>query len=241
MVSRAVMALTSKKKKKSRKRKAKEPADPGDPPYLARHVRAEFDSHADTCAFIKEHCCVIGETGHHIAVGGFHKGIGSLESVPIVHVAVAYDCPKTGQVVILIFHHVLLIPGLKTHLLNTYQVRNQGIIVNDTPLHQLQPDQRTQTSHSVVCEDPEFQIPLVIDGVMSGFDVRKPTLDEVNDPDNLVIHMTSDIEWNPGTDVAQDMEDALRRHQERGYDLVHQEPRQLGTLQVRGRNQDRQL
>ena len=76
MVSRAVMALTSKKKKKSRKRKAKEPADPGDPPYLVRHVRAEFDSHADTCAFIKEHCLVIGETGDSIWLEDFTKGLG---------------------------------------------------------------------------------------------------------------------------------------------------------------------
>jgi len=48
------MAVTSKNKRKSRKRKAKEPADPGDPPYLVRHVRAEFDSHAD----VKSYSCM---------------------------------------------------------------------------------------------------------------------------------------------------------------------------------------
>ena len=234
------MALASKrKKKKSRKRKSQQSSDPGDPPYLNRHIRAEFDSHADTCAFVEEHCFKLGTRGDTISVGGYHKDIGSLQS-SIADVAVAYDCPRTGQAVILIFHHVLLIPRLKTHLLNLYQIRNQGIIVNETPLHQLPPDERKPTSHSVICEDPEFQIPLVLDGVMSGFDVRKPSLEEINDPNLLKIHMTSDIEWDPNAPVAQEMEAALRTHLDRGYDLVHQEPRQLGTLQVRGQSEARQ-
>ena len=230
------MALNSRKRKKSRKKRPLESTDPGDPPYLNRHIRAEFDSHADTCAFVEEQCRVLGKYGTTMTVGGYHGEIGSLNSISTADVAVAYDCPKTGETVILVFHHILLIPRLKTHLLNPYQIRNQGIIVNDTPLHHLPPDQRQPTSHSVICEDPEFQIPLTLNGVMSGFDVRRPTLDEVNDPSLLKIHMTSDIAWDPSATVGQEIEEALRNHLERGYDLVHQEPRQLGTLQVRGQS-----
>ena len=77
---------------------------------------------------------------------------------------------------------------------------------------------------------------------MSGFDVRLPTWEEVNDPDNLVIHMTSQDEWDPNETTANEIEQNLREHMERGTDLLHQEPRELSTLQVRGQDQeDRQL
>ena len=60
----------------------------------------------------------------------------------------------------------------------------------------LPPDLRLPASHSVISEDPVFQIPLVLNGVMSGFDVPPATWEEVNDQDNLVIHMTSQDEWD---------------------------------------------
>ena len=235
------MALSSKKKR-GKKRRVKPPPDPGEQLYRHKITRAEFDSHADTCTFVKGECLVLGDTGRRVRVGAFLSGLGSLNEIPVVHVAVAYDCPKTGRVVILVYHQVLLIEGMKTHLLNQFQVRNAGIIVNETPLHQLPPDLRLPTSHSVISEDPVFQIPLVLNGVMSGFDVRLPTWEEVNDPENLVIHMTSQDEWDPNETTASEIEQNLREHMGRGTDLLHQEPRELSTLQVRGQDQeDRQL
>ena len=206
------MALSTKKKKKKRgrKRKEKPPSDPGD--FGERHhlMRAEFDSHADTCTFSEDDCLILGTSGDSVQVGGWSPKLGSLAEVPIVDLAVAYDCPKTGQTAILVFHQCLTSPGMKRHLLNLYQMRHQGIIINETPLQQLPYDKRDSASHSIISTDPEFQIPLVLNGVMSGFDVRKPNWDEVNDPNVLLIHMTSTEEWEPYDSTFEEVKQRLR-------------------------------
>ena len=233
------VSTRKKKKRKSRKRLASQSLGPGDDRH--RIIRAEFDSHADTCTLKKGDCLVLGETGRTVEVSGFHKRSGKLDSIPVVHAAVAYDCPKTGETVILVFHEALLIESMKTHLLNHYQICNAGLIVNETPLHQLPLEERTSTSHSVISIDPEFQIPLSLNGIMSGFDVRLPTWDEVNNPDNKIIHMTSEEEWDPKSGSAQDLEENIRDNLDRETVLLHQEPRKLGLLQVRGPDKGEQL
>ena len=69
-------------------------------------TRMELDSHADTCALGKE-CLVVGDSGRTVEVGGFEDSIGSIPDVKIVHAAVAYDCPKTFNTYLLIFHEAL--------------------------------------------------------------------------------------------------------------------------------------
>ena len=79
-------------------------------------------------------------------------------------------------------------------------MRNNGIIVNDVPLQHLNPDDRHVHCHSIISEDPELHIPLSLEGTMSGFTVRKPTLEELEDvdPHNVThVHMTSSELWDP--------------------------------------------
>ena len=54
----------------------------------------ELDSHADTTALGKG-CVMLQDTGRTVTVEGFDDTIGSLNDVPIVTAAVAYDCPAT--------------------------------------------------------------------------------------------------------------------------------------------------
>ena len=192
----------------------------------------ELDTHADTCA-LGDACLILGDSGDVVDVGGFGEGVGMLKDVKIVHGAVAYDCPTTYKTFILIYHQALLIPGMEVHLLNPFQMREQGITVNDIPLQQLSKNQRTQSSHSIINEDPELTIPLSTQGTMSGFTVRKLTWDEVLDDGLAVkVHMTSDAKWKPNSKLYAEVEEALRRDIDRDVVL----PRDISSTQARGRN-----
>ena len=200
---------------------------------MHQHTRAELDSHADTCSFGST-CLVIENTGRTVSVEGFGEELGQVNDIPIVQAAVAYDCPATSQTYILLFNESLYIPSMTFHPLNPNQMRLQGIIVNDIPLQMLQPQDRTLQQHSLLVEDPQLHIPLSLRGIMSGFVIRTPTWDEMNDPNVLKVHMTSDQAWEPQDEAYPDIEGTLRANATHGMDLLLQEPRDLSQLQVRG-------
>ena len=227
----------------SRKRKRKQSLDPGDPPYEHPHARMELDSHADTTA-LGSCCVVLQDTGKTVTVEGFGEDVGSVDDVSIITGAVAFDCADTTKTFILIYHQSLYIPSMTTHLVNQYQVRAQGIVVNDVPLSLLPTEQQTKDSHSIISEEDGLHIPLQLQGTMSGFIVRKPTEEEIHNPNPekvVFVHMTSDKEWQPhATDYAQ-VEQSLRDNIDRGLNLHLKEPRELGRLQARGQDQTLQL
>ena len=196
----------------------------------------ELDSHADTTA-LGDCCVVLQDTGKSVVVEGFGEDIGSLDNISIITGAVAYDCPNTFKTYIQIYHQALYIPNMKTHLVNQYQLRAQGIIVNDVPLSRLHTEQQTKEAHSIISKEDGMHVPLQLEGTMSGFTVRKPTHQELHDPDPqkiVFVHMTSDQEWQPhATDYAQ-VEQSLRDNIDSGLDLHLKEPRELGRLQARG-------
>jgi hypothetical protein len=85
---------------------------------------------------------------------------------------------------------------LTTHLLCPNQMRTSGIIVNDCTLQYLASHMRTKDAHSVIAEG--LQIPLHIRGVISYFNVRCPTQDEMDYPHLYThINMTPSKNWAP--------------------------------------------
>ena len=140
----------------------------------------ELDSHADTTA-LGSVCHVLQETGRTVTVEGFGESIGSLDDVPIVTAAVAYDCPTTFRTFILVFHECLHIPEMENHLVNPFQMRMEGVTVNDVPLQLIPLEQRTKEDHSVVHPEAGLRIPMSLKGTMSGWTVRKPTQEEILD------------------------------------------------------------
>jgi hypothetical protein len=116
-----------------------------------------------------------------------------VNGVPIVTVAVAYDCSTTGHTFILIFHQALHVPTMTKHLINPFQLCNYGIKINGTPLMHLTPDQRTPEMHSILEDDPLLHIPLSFDGgTMSGFTSCIPTDEEIQDYDQNFTHSHRD-------------------------------------------------
>ena len=121
------------------------------------------------------------DTSQTVQVTGFLPGMQHRQETRLGTVAIAYDDPQTYTTFILIFHQSLIIPEMKNNLLCPFQLRLNGIEVNETPLQFLKPSLRTDRSHSIMATE-ELAILLDLNGVSSGFLSRKPTKDEIDDP-----------------------------------------------------------
>jgi hypothetical protein len=116
-------------------------------------------------------------------------------------VAVAYDDPVTYTTFVLVFHQVLLIKELKCNLISPFQLRMNGIVVNDEPLTTMV---RAKALHDVASNSHSIitgllQIPLKLRGVFSYFETRAATRFEVSNPSQFPqIKMTSALPvWDP--------------------------------------------
>ena len=208
----------------------KKPPDPS--------TRVELDSHADTCAF-GSNCLVVQDSGDSVRVQGYAGTAGKSHRAKIVTAAVAYECPTTFNTYILFFPQSLYIPTLETHLVCPYQMRQQGIQVNEVPLLHTKTSDRSPTTHSISTEDLQLHIPLELKGVMSGFETRKPTWKEVRDSqdnETIHVHMTNEAEWKPHSKTPAEEEAGLRAHLTNEYDIRIYESRQLSHLHLRGQD-----
>lgn len=173
------------------------------------HYQAELDSHADTCC-IGNQSFIVQETGQTISVSPFVSSLGAVDDVPIVTAALAYDDPYQYHTCILFFHQALYFKDMQRHLIGIDQLRHNQIIVNDTPLIRLQPEERNELSHSIIHHESGLHIPLELDGTTSYFVTRKPTLLEIQDPDSTThVHMASEG-WDPFDPSNKENEAALR-------------------------------
>ena len=167
------------------------------------------------------------DTSQTVQVTGFQPGMQRRQQTRLGTVAIAYDDPQTYTTFILIFHQSLIIPEMKNNLLCPFQLRLNGIEVNETPLQFLKPSQRTNRSHLIVASE-EFAIPLDLNGVSSGFFSRKPNNDEIDDPDQCPqIEMTyEDPVYDPEVADHFDIDTELRR------DVIDDIVRRLGDRRI---------
>ena len=176
------------------------------------YTTCELDSHADTCT-IGKFGRLVQDTGARTSVGGFSDSFEAIKNVKIGTVALAYDEPETLDIYILFFHQALYIPTMENNLLCGDQMRNKGIIVNDTPLIRLKPEDRKPTSHCIIDEESGLRLPLKRRKPFSYFLCRKPTLEECTSQTNAIhVHMTSDV-WELEEDDG-DVEQRLRENVE---------------------------
>jgi hypothetical protein len=166
--------------------------------------RAELDSHADTCA-VNETALILEYTDRVVDVGPFSNDYQPLEEIPIVKAALAYDDAETGETFILLFGQALYFGSKIDHiLLNPNQIRANGIEVDDVPRF-LAPKNKSST-HSIFFPEEKVRIPLILNGCISGFNVRTPTLHEVNNCTTLIV-TNHEIEWDPRSPYFQEQED----------------------------------
>jgi hypothetical protein len=105
---------------------------------------------------------------------------GEKKSLQTVSAALGYVIPKTGKTVLLIIHQDIYSPHVEHNLLITMQMRLHDAIVNETSKFQcLEP---TNLYHTISVRgdnmDDVLVIPLDVHGVVSCFEIFKPTPEE---------------------------------------------------------------
>jgi len=182
---------------------------------LIIHGLSELDSHANTCV-AGSNCLVTEYTGETVSVSAFSKSHDLIHEVPIVKALTAYDDPRTGVTYILVLGQALFLgDDVESTLLCPNQLRYNGIIVDDTPIH-LSPINQPST-HSIYFPDEDIRLQLSLKGCISYFHSRIPTNEEIESC--KWITLTSDEPWDPHSLHFQEEEERAR------YAIDNNEPR----------------
>ena len=168
---------------------------------ISSSSRCELDSHADTVV-AGANTLHVSDEGRVVTVHGFSEELESV-TAPVATVATLWDHPETGQPYILVMHEALYFGDrLGNSLLCPNQMRANGLRVEEVP-RQFDPS----SSHSIHDPETNIRIPLFIEGVVSGFDSQKPTLDEYLTYEH--IELTLPITWVPSSGKLAEKEEKL--------------------------------
>lgn len=160
--------------------------------YIA-DPRSELDSHANMVV-LDSNSFVFESTGRTCNVQPFSSDLGTATNVPIVDGALAYDCPYTGEVYILLIRNALRIPSMEHNLLPPFILRAGGVSVHDVPkIHCEDPD---VNDHCISFDQSELRIPLQLNGIFSYFHSRVPTSRELHECEKIFLTPDSN-DWNP--------------------------------------------
>ena len=148
----------------------------GDLGQSEQDSRSELDSHANM-VLMGCNCFVFEWSGRTCTVQPFTDSLGSVQHVPIVDAAVAYECPYTHVTYILLIRNALYIPSLENNLIPPFIMREGGVIVNDKA--KIHCDDPTTDDHCIKFNNSDLSIPLKLNGTFSFFHSRKPTDSEL--------------------------------------------------------------
>jgi hypothetical protein len=138
--------------------------------------RIELDSHADTCCdgnntlIIYYHNCTV-------SVAPFMDFFGTANDIPIVTAAIAYDDPILAQTFVLNLHQALYFGDQLFHnLISPFQLRLSEVTINERV--RILTHQPTHDNHCILFDQAQVKIPLRLNGIVSYFSSRRPTLKE---------------------------------------------------------------
>ena len=94
-------------------------------------IRAELDSHADTCV-VGKHCLVVREHDRYVMVSGYDPSQAG-RRCKIVDAAVLYVVPDTLESVIIMINQAIHVPELDHCLVCPMQCRLNGVEISETP------------------------------------------------------------------------------------------------------------
>ena len=80
---------------------------------------------------------------------------------------IAYDCPSSGGIFLLVVSNAMCVPTMYIHLIPPFVLRESGLILNDTPkIHCKDP---SVEDHSLFDEETGLRIPFTLNGTFSIF------------------------------------------------------------------------
>ena len=89
----------------------------------------ELDSHANMVVFGNQ-VTTIQNTGKFADVNSFAKYVGMVPRVPILDSVVAYDCPYSGEVILLVARNALFVVSMDHNLVPPFIMQEAGLQVN---------------------------------------------------------------------------------------------------------------
>ena len=174
----------------------------------------ELDSHANMVV-VGRQATIISESGIHAEVKAFAEDCGTLNKIPIVDAAFAYDCPMTFKTYIIIVRNALYVESMDHNLIPPFVMREAGIRVNEVPRIHCGEDV-TKESHSIIVDgDVSLRIPLRLRGIFSYFPTRALHIKEVENCDELeTVCLTPEgKEWDPNDPMWDEEEGKYLDHQ----------------------------
>ena len=169
--------------------------------------RTSLDSHANTyCGGSNTIALVL--PGAQVNVFPFSENLPAVQDVPIATVLTIWECPKTGELWMLVIHEALYFGDrLKESLLCPNQLRAAGVLVQDAPI---QFD--SKSTHSLTVPG-KLELPLEMHGVISHLRTCKPMADKVKRYQAGLlqsVELTEDIPWEPYSEKFAETEAAAR-------------------------------
>ena len=157
--------------------------------------RTELDCHANM-PVIEINAYFLSKIGETLDVDPFTPDYKPI-SVELVDAALKYECPYSGETKLLIIRRGLYVPSTTHNLLPPFMLREAGIIINEVPkIHVTSP---TEEHHAITFQETNFQIPLSLHGTFSYFPTSKPSIQELEEPEDVYV-LTPTI-WNPHSDA----------------------------------------
>ena len=88
-------------------------------------------------------------------------------NVPIIDGALAFDCPCSGEVHVLVLRNVIHVPSMDQNLIPPFIIRSGGVTINDVPkIHYKDP---AVDDHYIVFDQSNLRTPLQLNRVFSCF------------------------------------------------------------------------
>ena len=145
-------------------------------------------------------------TGRHVDVSPFTSTLGKLQRVPVVDAMVHYECPVSLKEYILIIFNALYIPTMQNNLIPPFAIREAGVEVSERPkIHTTDPSIQ---DHCLYFEEEELRIHLGLQGIISYFNTRHPSPDEIESLPRL--HLTPDRDhWDPHEEAYSRQEECM--------------------------------
>lgn len=170
---------------------------PLDATTLYNGCRIGADTHADTTC-VGKHAYIISQVmGKSIEAVPFSPSLGTVKNLPVVHAAIAFDDPDSGNTTILLIHNAIFIPDMDNILLCPDQARENGITVDLTPTKY-----DASATFGLTWSDG-FHIPFFSNGPVPSVNVRRPTEAEMRQY-KIHRHLTSTHDWDPYRDQPSD-------------------------------------
>ena len=167
--------------------------------------RLELDSHADS-PVVGHNAHIMYDTGKCVDVSGFTDTLGYCKTIPIVHAAVAYDCPNRGTTTILKIYNALYFKNMANNLIPPFIMRLSGLEVDECP--KFLSKTPNENNHSIYDNETETRIPLLLHGIISYFPTRIPLSQELTDCNSIDITPNAS-EWDPHTRIYEKAENNM--------------------------------